>query len=332
MFPADLVLEVANLLPDAVIDGGWGVDALAGRQSRVHSDLDLVAAAASEPIDRLGVLGFTVELEDLPMRVVLVDDHEHHVDVHLVDEHNVQVVPNGGAFTYPPTSALGSIDGAAVRCLLPDVQVLAHGQYEPDADDRHDMAIVASTGVALPPPYAPTLSDALVRDAVDADFAALVVVRLRSWRAAYRGGIIPDAVIDSIDIGAAWRHRRDAWHRGETVVVVLGPPGEVHGYALATIDDVAGSGARAPREAEVHQLYLDPTVMGGGHGAAVLDAAVERLRGLGHDDVTLWTVDGNARARRFYEREGWHLDGGDRVEHHERGSWRSVRYRLHVGS
>ena len=317
VFPADLVLEVANVLPDAVVDGGWGVDALGGCQSRPHSDLDLVAAAASDPVGRLGSLGFAVELEDLPMRLVLVDGDDHHVDVHLVDEHNVQAVPSGGGFSYPPTSALGSIEGAAVRCLLPDVQVLAHGQYEPDADDRHDMAIVAATGVALPPPYARPLGDAAVRDASDADLAALVIVRLRSWNVAYRGGIIPDAVIDSMDIGAAWRDRREAWHRGETVVVVLGPPGEVHGYALATVDD-----------AEVHQLYLDPTVLGGGHGAALLDAVVERLRGLGHDDISLWTVEANARARHFYEREGWLLDGGERVEHHDLGTWRSVRYRL----
>ena len=230
------------------------------------------------------MLGFRVDLEDLPMRVVLVDDHEHHVDVHLVDEHNVQVVPNGGAFTYPPTSALGSIDGAAVRCLLPDVQVLAHGHYEPDADDRHDMAIVAATGVALPPPYAAALAGALVRDAVDADLAALVAVRYRSWRAAYRGGILPEAVIDSIDTGAAWRDRRDAWHRGETVVVVLGPPG---GARLR---------ARHRRGWRGPPAVPDPTIMGAGHGAAVLDAVVARLHELGHDEITLWTVDGNAPA------------------------------------
>ncbi len=32
------------------IDGGWGVDALLGRQTRPHSDLDLAVHLADEPL------------------------------------------------------------------------------------------------------------------------------------------------------------------------------------------------------------------------------------------------------------------------------------------
>ena len=40
MFDARLVHAVLDAVPDAVVDGGWGVDALVGRQTRAHDDLD----------------------------------------------------------------------------------------------------------------------------------------------------------------------------------------------------------------------------------------------------------------------------------------------------
>jgi GNAT superfamily N-acetyltransferase len=83
-----------------------------------------------------------------------------------------------------------------------------------------------------------------------------------------------------------------------------------------------------PATGEVRSLYLDPTVQGGGLGRALLDAAVADLVGRGAPDVVLWVVEGNAGARRFYEREGWRADGARRtrdVADHPVGE---VRYRL----
>ena len=38
-------------------------------------------------------------------------------------------------------------------------------------------------------------------------------------------------------------------------------------------------------------------------------AALGRLGEGGFDQVTLWVLDSNARARRFYEAGGWRADG-----------------------
>jgi RimJ/RimL family protein N-acetyltransferase len=48
---------------------------------------------------------------------------------------------------------------------------------------------------------------------------------------------------------------------------------------------------------------------------------------LGYLQVTLWVLDGNARARRFYEAAGFHPDGA--VEEDDRSGFalREVRYR-----
>ena len=47
------VIEIVELLNhhdvQVVIDGGWGVDALLGEQTRVHSDLDVAVAHQDVP-------------------------------------------------------------------------------------------------------------------------------------------------------------------------------------------------------------------------------------------------------------------------------------------
>jgi len=60
---------------DVWLDGGWGVDALLGRQTREHDDLDLVAELdyASRIIELLSDLGYSVVAGGPPKSFVVVD-------------------------------------------------------------------------------------------------------------------------------------------------------------------------------------------------------------------------------------------------------------------
>jgi len=71
---------------DVWLDGGWGVDALLGRQTREHADLDVVVALADvEAITHvLSQRGFGVSEDELPTRFVLQDQRGRHVDFHTV--------------------------------------------------------------------------------------------------------------------------------------------------------------------------------------------------------------------------------------------------------
>src|SRR4051794_25027829 len=150
MFDALTVHTVLDVVADAVIDGGWGIDALAGRQTRPHDDLDLVV-----PIDRahaiveaLTPLGVTPVDDERPTRVVVRRaDGSEHVDLHLVDVSaggSKQTLPGGLQFTYMLDDTTGTIDGRSVRCLSPAMQLLTHAGYEPDDDDRADIAVLSS--------------------------------------------------------------------------------------------------------------------------------------------------------------------------------------------
>ena len=72
-------------------------------------------------------------------------------------------------------------------------------------------------------------------------------------------------------------------------------------------------GVLAVRSGWLDGLYVAPESWGTGVAAALHDAGLEQLRSLGETACRLWVLEENTRARRFYERRGWELDGTTRV-------------------
>jgi GNAT superfamily N-acetyltransferase len=86
----------------------------------------------------------------------------------------------------------------------------------------------------------------------------------------------------------------------------LGEPGSV-----ALLDD-RGRGFVLVGAGWLHRLYVRPSAWGDGVGAALHDEALAVLRAAGSDTASLWVLADNLRARGFYERRGWRLNGAER--------------------
>jgi lincosamide nucleotidyltransferase A/C/D/E len=149
---ADDVLSVLTLLQavgvDVWVGGGWGIDALVGRETRPHRDLDLLHRVEQEPavVTALGESGFVERLDWRPVRFVVTDPTGREIDLHPLT-----FAPDGSAvqaslepdrpFVYPARCFVtGRIGGSAVGCLSAEQQVYFHQGYEPKDRDRHDMA------------------------------------------------------------------------------------------------------------------------------------------------------------------------------------------------
>ena len=145
------------------LDGGWGVDALIGRQTRPHDDLDLVVLRAELGRARAALPEFAHDPHvepGLPARLVLRDPAGRQVDFHpidLDDEGNGwQDLGDGERAFYPRDglSARGRLGARRVRCLSASLQLAHHSGYEPDEIDFRDMSLLARhTGLELPPAY-----------------------------------------------------------------------------------------------------------------------------------------------------------------------------------
>ena len=121
-----------------------------------------------------------------------------------------------------------------------------------------------------------------------ADEDAAVALWLRAWQAAY----------PALDFAARFDWWRERW-RNELVpnasIVVAEQTDALIGFV--TID---------------HKGYLDQLVVGPGHwGSALGNALVDEAKRLSPDHISLLVNTDNARAIRFYERNGFVHAGND---------------------
>lgn len=142
------------------LDGGWGVDALLGAQSRPHDDLDVIVRLEDVPSlkSALAGLGYSRSHGVQPTSFELTDAEGHQVDVHPVSfgpsGEAIYKMEDGGEWRYPRGALLGTgtILGREVPCQTPEMQLLAHTTgYALDAAHREDVqALCERFGLPLP--------------------------------------------------------------------------------------------------------------------------------------------------------------------------------------
>jgi lincosamide nucleotidyltransferase A/C/D/E len=156
------VIDIVKLLNQndivVVIDGGWGVDALLGRQTRTHADLDVAVEHKDVPKIRemMGEKGY----HEVPWgdtwecNFVLGDDQGHLFDIHscTFDETGNNIF--GVKYQYDSWKGSGLINGFPVRCIAPDWMVKFHSGYKLDDNDYHDVKLLCRKfGYKLPEEY-----------------------------------------------------------------------------------------------------------------------------------------------------------------------------------
>jgi ribosomal protein S18 acetylase RimI-like enzyme len=149
----------------------------------------------------------------------------------------------------------------------------------------------------------------VIRRARPADAAAIADIHVRTWQAAYEHvfGAERLATLDTAQREQRWRRVLET---GDQAGFVAAQHGVVVGWAtVGPSHEDASSG-------ELYGIYVTPEAWGTGAGRALLRAAVDELCAQGYDEAVLWVLADNPRARRFYEREGWSLDGRRRTGEH----------------
>jgi GNAT superfamily N-acetyltransferase len=131
-----------------------------------------------------------------------------------------------------------------------------------------------------------TTTSPALRPATIADVEDLTTIWHDGWRDGHLGHV-PDTVTP---------HRRPADFRRRV-------PGQLAHTTVATVDERV-VGFVTVRDDEVEQLYVAADARGTGTAAALLRHG-ERAVAARHRRAWLAVAPGNARARRFYEREGW---------------------------
>lgn len=157
------VIELVELFEqndlEVIIDGGWGVDALLGRQTRPHADLDIVVAYRDVQKLRLVLegKGFTdVPRPDTrPVNFVMGDACGRLVDVHTYTLDRENHPEQGLDYPLESLQGEGRIKGHRVRCIDVRNMVQFHSGYALDENDYKDVkALCQQFNIPLPDEFA----------------------------------------------------------------------------------------------------------------------------------------------------------------------------------
>jgi len=172
-----------------------------------------------------------------------------------------------------------------------------------------------------------------IRRATIDDSEQIALAHLRTWQAAY-AQVLPAGYLAAFD-PAEWTQRRRRLLAGRVPpaeVFVAEVDGEIAGHAAAgSFRDEDGINVEGI--GEIMAIYVVPERWSTGVGLALMRTAVDHLVAHGLIEIRLWVIAGNPRARRFYERFGFLLDGASRTEpivgHEDAQPIKHVRYTLY---
>jgi GNAT superfamily N-acetyltransferase len=132
-----------------------------------------------------------------------------------------------------------------------------------------------------------------LRPGTAGDAAAVAAIWEAGWRDAHVGHV-PDELVQ---VRTSDSFRTRAVDRvGDTTVAVV--DSQVAGFVMVI-----------PGSDEVEQVYVAAAHRGSGVAGLLLAEAERQVAAGGHRQAWLAVVVGNARAKRFYERQGWSDDG-----------------------
>jgi len=164
---------------------------------------------------------------------------------------------------------------------------------------------------------------ATYRDAVVADALGIARVSAAAWQAVYHG-LMPSAYLAGLAAETAVAAFEQSL-RESLSAMVIEAGGEIIGFAAYGASRDADA---TPVTGEVIAINLHPSWWRRGLGAELLRLTLQRLAGRGFSDVTLWVIEGNVAARRFYEAQGWTWDGLEKRDDRLTGfELHEVRYR-----
>jgi L-amino acid N-acyltransferase YncA len=156
-----------------------------------------------------------------------------------------------------------------------------------------------------------------VRAATPPDVPALAEIHVAGYADAYRDLVAPDVLeVRTVALRTRVWAERLAGERPRAFVLVAEQEGRVQGFT---------SGRPATREEDEdgddgvgcwENLYLRPEILGSSDGLRVglglHEAAQEAFAALGFREAVGFVIEGNDRARRFFEMVGWTIDGHQR--------------------
>ncbi|MBI4708924.1 MAG: nucleotidyltransferase family protein [Candidatus Portnoybacteria bacterium] len=153
-----LYASLENLGIKIWLDGGWAVDALLEKETRIHSDLDIAIQRKDIPKFReyLQSQGYKEKEreEDKKWDFVFGDDKEREIDVHSFEFDDNGFIVEKDEYPDGSLDGIGTIKEQEVRCVAPKYLVQFHTRHKSKEKDYQDVyALCEKFGIEIPEEY-----------------------------------------------------------------------------------------------------------------------------------------------------------------------------------
>lgn len=156
----------------------------------------------------------------------------------------------------------------------------------------------------------------MIRLATEADIPAIARLHIEGWKAAY-GGLVDQPYLDSLSLDKRINDWTGWMSSGESETLIAERDGQPVGFITSGRTKTPPPGSspiRPTHSAEIYALYLHSDVWRQGIGGELIRKAAENLKNRKHSTLCLWVLEGNDRAKRFYEKMGGQRIGKKMVE------------------
>jgi len=133
---------------------------------------------------------------------------------------------------------------------------------------------------------------------------------INCWQATYKGIVPDDFLTNMLD---------EIEERTERCKKSLQEPGDYEFYCVIYDNKMIGrliisksKDEDKPDAGDICAIYLLKDFWDKGYGREMMDFAITKLKRLGYKEVIIWVLEDNHRARKFYEKCGFTLDGGSK--------------------
>jgi len=132
------------------------------------------------------------------------------------------------------------------------------------------------------------------------DFDAIGEIYAKSWKTAYKG-IVSQSYLDKLQ-GSRWSSVLAESQNDAFIIVDSGKYIGTSSICAARDFEMTGWG-------EIISIYLLPEYFAKGYAEPLFNCAVNNLLEKGYKNIYLWVLEGNIRAQRFYEKQGFNKNG-----------------------
>ena len=149
----------------------------------------------------------------------------------------------------------------------------------------------------------------IFRLATAEDTPDLARAHVASWHAAYQG-LVPDSLLDGFTVESRIERFHQSLESEVEETCLVEESGEVLGFI--TLGACRDEDVDTDTTGEIWGIYLAPEHWRQGIGSFLCRQGESLLKARGYKEATLWVLEGNIRARKFFEAMGFEPDGANR--------------------